>query len=161
MDKFLRDIWLECCGHLSSFRIDGVLYDAEPQASMGWGVLPTKSMNCKLKSVLKEGMLFEYEYDFGSTTALAIKVFDYREGSWKKDEITIMSRNKPIERLCDECGEKVATVVCAECIYEGKGFLCDDCRDNHACGEEMFMRIANSPRCGVCAYEGSSKYPDY
>lgn len=31
LDRFLRDIWLECCGHLSAFRIDGTSYDAEPE----------------------------------------------------------------------------------------------------------------------------------
>ena len=160
LDDFLRDIWLECCGHLSLFKINGILYDDDPKASMGWGI-SAKSMNCQLKSVLETGMTFEYEYDFGSTTELTIKVFDYREGRWQKDKITIMSRNKPVERLCDECGEKIATVVCAECIYEDKGQLCDTCKRDHACGEEMLMRIANSPRSGVCAYEGSSKYPDY
>ena len=27
VDSFLRDVWLECCGHLSSFKIDGINYD--------------------------------------------------------------------------------------------------------------------------------------
>jgi hypothetical protein len=26
LDHFLRDIWLECCGHLSAFRIDQTIY---------------------------------------------------------------------------------------------------------------------------------------
>ena len=26
LDGFLRDIWLECCGHMSAFTIDGVTY---------------------------------------------------------------------------------------------------------------------------------------
>jgi hypothetical protein len=26
LDRFLRDIWLECCGHLSQFLINGVVY---------------------------------------------------------------------------------------------------------------------------------------
>ena len=26
LDSFLRDIWLECCGHLSAFSIDGISY---------------------------------------------------------------------------------------------------------------------------------------
>ena len=32
LDAFLRFIWLECCGHLSAFRIDGTSYDSEPEA---------------------------------------------------------------------------------------------------------------------------------
>ncbi len=30
LDAFLRDIWLECCGHLSAFRIGGTSYADEP-----------------------------------------------------------------------------------------------------------------------------------
>jgi hypothetical protein len=26
LDQFLRQLWLECCGHLSAFTIDGVRY---------------------------------------------------------------------------------------------------------------------------------------
>lgn len=159
LDQFLRDIWLECCGHLSVFEIDGVSYESDPEPSMEWGH-PAKSMNCRLKSVLQKGMNFDYEYDFGSTTELTLHVFDYRKGARKKEKLTILSRNNPIQYICDACGENTATVVCAECFYEGTGFLCDDCKDDHDCGEEMLMRICNSPRFGVCGYEGSSKYPD-
>ena len=160
IDKFLRDIWLECCGHLSSFKIDEVWYESDPEPSMGWGRRTVKSMNCKLQNVIEKGMTFDYEYDFGSTTALTVSVFDYRVGNWKKDKLSILSRNNPVEYICDECGEKPATVVCTECMYEDAGFLCDVCKENHGCGEEMLMGICNSPRFGVCGYEGSSKYPD-
>src|SRR5215471_953202 len=30
LDYFLRDIWLECCGHLSEFTIGGTSYSSEP-----------------------------------------------------------------------------------------------------------------------------------
>lgn len=154
LDKFLREIWLECCGHLSTFLIDGVHYDVQPTVSQGWA--PTKSMNYQLKNILDEGMQFEYEYDFGSTTDLTLKVFNYRTGYWQKDKIIVMSRNKPIQELCDECGKNAAAVVCAE---DGE-LLCNGCKDGHECGEEVLLRLANSPRSGVCAYEGSLKYPD-
>lgn len=29
IDDFLRDIWVECCGHLSEFDIDGVSYQSD------------------------------------------------------------------------------------------------------------------------------------
>lgn len=31
LDGFLRDIWLECCNHLSTFEIDGTSYSDEPE----------------------------------------------------------------------------------------------------------------------------------
>ncbi len=32
--------------------------------------------------------------------------------------------------------------------------------EEHECGEEMLASLMNSPRSGVCGYEGSEKYPD-
>ena len=34
LDKFLRDIWLECCGHLSAFEIDGVKHHSMPKGEI-------------------------------------------------------------------------------------------------------------------------------
>lgn len=159
LDSFLRDIWLECCGHLSGFDIGGTRYEIEPCKDVFWGE-PARNMNCKLKSVLQKDMTIGYEYDYGSTTELVISVHEYRLSYWKKDKLTLLSRNNPLEFLCDTCHTKKAAAVCTECLYEGEGFLCDDCRKTHECGEEMQLPVCNSPRMGVCAYEGSSIYPD-
>jgi len=155
LDTFLRDIWLECCGHLSAFKIDGINYDVEPGEAFLW-VEPAKSMDCRLKSVLEKGMVFGYEYDFGTTTELIITVVDYRVRYGRKEELTILSRNNPPALLCDECGEKPAKVICTDCYH----LLCEDCAGSHECGEEMFLDVCNSPRMGVCGYNGSSIYPD-
>ncbi|HVI41264.1 MAG TPA: hypothetical protein VM577_11425 [Anaerovoracaceae bacterium] len=159
VDQFLRDIWLECCGHLSAFDIGGESYERFVDTSELWDT-PSKSMKHQLKSVLEKGMNIGYEYDFGSTTDLIITVSDYRVAPWKKDKITLLARNNPIEYLCSKCGKKAARSVCPECIYDGTGFLCEDCEDSHECGAEMLLPVCNSPRCGVCGYEGSDIYGD-
>src|SRR5205085_12376692 len=33
LDSFLRSIWLECCGHLSEFKIGDLSYSSEPEDS--------------------------------------------------------------------------------------------------------------------------------
>jgi len=159
VDQFLRDIWLECCGHLSAFNIDGESYERFTDDSDFWGE-PSKNMKHQLKKVLDKGMNIDYEYDFGSSTDLIITVSDYRVGPWKKDKLTLIARNKPIEYICSECGKKAARSVCTQCIYDGDGFLCEDCEDSHECGTDMLLPICNSPRCGVCGYEGSKLYGD-
>lgn len=159
VDQFLRDIWLECCGHLSAFDIWGESSERFPDGSCDWGD-PAKSMNYQLKNVLEKGMQIGYEYDFGSTTDLILTVSDYRIGSWKNDNITLLARNNPIEFICEECGKKAAVTVCLACIYEGVGFLCEDCEETHECGSDMLLPVCNSPRCGVCGYVGSSIYDD-
>ncbi len=159
IDSFLRDIWLECCGHLSAFDICGTRYEVMPAEDFFWGE-PAKSMNYKLKTVLEKGMTIDYEYDFGSTTELMITVVNYRIGFFKKEKLTILSRNNPHVHMCDECGDKPAVAICSQCIWEGGGFLCEECSKTHECGEEMLMDVCNSPRMGVCGYMGSEIYPD-
>lgn len=159
VDQFLRDIWLECCGHLSAFTIGGESFERFADTTDFWD-MPSENMKHQLKSVLAKGMKISYEYDFGSTTDLTITVYDYRVGPWKKDKITLLARNNPIEYLCSECGKKPAKSVCTECIYDGTGFLCEDCEDTHECGTEMLLPVCNSPRCGVCGYVGSDIYGD-
>lgn len=159
VDSFLRDIWLECCGHLSAFDINGTSYEIMPAKDTFWGE-PAKGMNYKLKTVLEKGMTIGYEYDFGSTTELMITVVNYRIGYWKKEKLTILSRNNPPILICDECGEKPAVAICAICAWEGTGLLCEDCIETHGCGDEMLLDVCNSPRMGVCGYTGSDIYPD-
>lgn len=174
LDIFLREIWVECCGHLSAFTINGETYEVLPDTDDIWGGFsePSKSMDYKLKDVFSVGMSAEYEYDFGSTTELVIKVQDYRTGVWKKDAVTILSRNNSPEILCSVCGEKKAEWVLPERYYEEDPFRCDSCLkspgedeegdmedEGYDC-EEFYLPVCNSPRMGVCGYEGSDIYPD-
>src|SRR5438876_11473389 len=79
LDRFLRDSWLECCGHLSMFEIGGVRYASDAGMYSGWGT-DDKSMGVKLGRVLSPGQTSYYEYDFGTTTELTLKVVGEREG---------------------------------------------------------------------------------
>lgn len=59
LDQFLRNIWLECCEHLSAFSYQGSQLNI-------WK---------KFKDVLWLGMKLLHEYDFGTTTILLVKVW--------------------------------------------------------------------------------------
>ena len=59
LDQFIRDIWVECCGHLSAFYIGDETYDSMPDEDFGWGK-PSKDMKIQLRKVLSEGMEFQY-----------------------------------------------------------------------------------------------------
>lgn len=150
LDQFLRDIWLECCGHLSVFVIEGPQCSASPMGDYG-----EDSMDVSLDSVLVPGKVFYYEYDFGSTTELKLKLLGQRKGIIGQPRISIMARNLPPDIACTTCG-KQATEVCVECIYQGEGWYCDSCAEDHECGEEMLLPVVNSPRVGVCGYTGQT-----
>lgn len=151
LDHFLRDTWLECCGHLSAFTIGGVRYSVDA-AIYEWDT-GSKNMQVRLDNVLNAGQTCSYEYDFGSTTELMLKVISEQEVAGKKKAIEILARNNLPMEPCDVCG-KPATTTCTQCIYEDKGCLCDACVKDHECGEEMLLPMANSPRAGVCGYTG-------
>jgi len=162
LDAFLRDIWVECCGHLSSFEIDRVNYDKYVSEDSFWGP-PSRNMNYKLKSVLRKDMIFRYEYDFGSTTELVLEVKDYRKGAGKQEFLEILSRNNPPKLMCDLCHEKEADFINTQWYEDGIQFMCKECvAKQEAEGEidEFLLPVCNSPRMGVCGYEGSSIYPD-
>ena len=99
LDDFLRRIWLECCGHFSAFSIDGQRYASGPMAE-----LEERSMQVPLSRVLQVGMRFSYEYDYGSTTALVLKVADMREQKTGRNEVQLLARNNPPPFTCEECG---------------------------------------------------------
>jgi len=157
LDDFLRDIWLECCGHMSAFTIQSTRYMTGGGLDSIWVdidfSLGEKPMNIALSKVLFQGLKFHYEYDFGTTTELALKVVAEREGEIAGKPIQLLARNEPPLILCEECG-KIATQVCTECIWDDKGWLCDKCARKHECDEDMFLPVVNSPRVGMCGYTG-------
>lgn len=152
LDRFLRDTWLECCGHLSAFEIGGVRYAVDAGMDNGWD-MDERSMRVRLDKVFTPGQVCSYEYDYGTTTELKLKVVSEREVEAKGQAIQVLARNVPPVILCEECG-KPATNVCSQCIFDGKGWLCDDCAEQHECGEDMLLPVVNSPRVGMCAYAG-------
>jgi len=140
LDSFLRKIWLECCGHMSAFFLKK------------WEELP---MNTRIKDLVNTCNRLEYQYDFGSTTDLIVKIRDTHKGPLcKKNKIQILARNSQPIVPCDECGKFPAVQICTECQYGGGGWLCSKCSKNHECGDEMLLPVVNSPRTGVCAYSG-------
>lgn len=121
-------------------------------------VMPEEQdMSYDIRDVLKVGDKFSYEYDFGSTTSLRLKVIAEREGYFRKDEdpVRILARNLQPVIPCRECGQPATKVEpgYAAALY---GALCDKCAkkvDEYA--DEEFLPVVNSPRTGVCGYAGS------
>jgi len=143
LDQFLRDTWLECCGHLSAFTIGGTAYSSSPEDE--------ESMNIACNRILSPKLKFRHEYDFGSTTELDLEVVSECETTPQKD-VTLLMKNNPPEYPCDGC-KKAATCICTQCGEH----LCKACISSHDCVEEenddyMISLLPNSPRAGVCGY---------
>lgn len=143
LDQFLREIWLECCGHMSAF--------------FPWREIETElSMDMPIQRVFAQNLTLEYWYDFGSTTALSVQIMGKYQGIVSSEEpVEVLARNPMPACFCD-CGQP-ARFICAECQYnDPEAYFCESCGKDHECGEEMLLPLVNSPRCGVCAYCGES-----
>jgi len=179
IDMFFRDIWLECCGHMSAFRnpkhkrsgfgmLDSMdAYEYLEQGNVAKyekmmeeinGEVP---MSKKAKDALYKELVLDYEYDFGSSTELTVTVVE--EYPYKADKkIVLLSRNEPLEIICSMCKKVPATQICTVCgDFEYDAFFCDKCAKKHANKCEDFadyasMPIVNSPRMGVCGYNGGA-----
>lgn len=153
IDKFLRHVWLECCGHLSLFNINGMRYESHPDDDGIFSFDPKPlSMSVQLNKVLKPGTLFVHEYDFGTTTQLELEVLDVFQASKLETPVLLLAHNLIPKIKCGSCGNSVATLICSGC-YDFQCF-CEKCAPKHECGEDMMLPLVNSPRTGMCGYGG-------
>ncbi|MCC7190837.1 MAG: hypothetical protein IT312_19040 [Anaerolineales bacterium] len=151
LDKYLRAIWLECCGHLSKFTVGG------------WGGYDVAKSR-KADEAFPGKVALLHLYDFGTTSETEIHIVGSRMGkATTKHPIALMSRNNMPEPPCRDCG-KPAVYLCMECLIEGdmdeNPYLCEEHAEEHPhlnYGEPV--ALVNSPRLGMCGYEGPAEPP--
>ena len=150
LDHYLRDIWLECCGHMSAFMISG-----------SWDEEDEFPMNLKIDR-LDPDVKLTHVYDFGTETETLITIADVRKGiPLTKHPIYLIARNNMPEAFCAECG-KPSNWYCQECLIEEEKWntFCDKHAKTHPhdnYGEPI--ELVNSPRLGVCGYTGPAEPP--
>ncbi|HEY1348548.1 MAG TPA: hypothetical protein VGF67_02840 [Ktedonobacteraceae bacterium] len=110
-------------------------------------------MQTRLDHVFHPGLSCSYEYDFGTTTELRLRVLAEEALEATGESIQLLARNTPPAILCSTCG-KQATSVCVQCVYEEGSWLCADCAREHSCGSDTLLPVVNSPRVGMCGYAG-------
>ncbi len=146
LDRYLRAIWLECCGHLSQFSIGG----------------REISNRRKVGQVGEPGVELTHIYDFGTSSETLVKSIAVRKGkATTSHPIALMARNSLPEASCIQCS-RAASWFCMECLYEEEesGTLCDEHAQGHPhadYGEPI--PLVNSPRLGMCGYDGPAEPP--
>jgi hypothetical protein len=144
IDNFLKDIWLDCCGHMSNF---------------GHKNFKIRMSN-SIADVFVPKIKIYHDYDYGSTTRIDLKtVKNY--ALHLKENLILLSRNEPLKLICSICKKKPAVCLCTTCNWEEDTFFCEPCAVKHEETCEDFedyarMPVVNSPRMGVCGYEGGS-----
>ena len=175
IDGFLRDIWLECCGHESEFEdltktadnnISNFLnqliveerFEELLEIIISIKMKKKVSMSDEAKDVFQKGRILDYHYDFEDTTTLVITVME--EYPVKADsEIVLLSRNEPLDIMCCDCEKIPATLICTSETHLGKTLFCPQCAEKHSktCkdfDDHAARAVFNSPRSGKCQYVG-------
>ena len=148
LDDYLRAIWLECCGHMTEF------------SRGGWGGSKI-GMNRRAEDTLMPETELTHIYDFGTESVTLVKAVDGRTGRpLSRHPITLMARNEMPSTTCQECGQP-GTRLCLECVYESDNpVLCEAHANTHP--HEDYgdpVPLVNSPRLGLCGYEGPAEPP--
>lgn len=154
LDQYLRDIWLECCLHLSSFFVGRAEYKWQifemDDLLAAFRERELDSMEVEVGLVAPPGARFSYWYDYGTTTELLLRSLGEVAGVGS-GTISLLARNDAPAIACSMCGAPATWVspAAGDWIAMTAG-LCDNC----APASEYRLPVVNSPRCGVCAYDG-------
>jgi hypothetical protein len=150
LDRYLRAIWLDCCGHSSQWSV------GDPWRGR------QVSMSAKATAALRAGVELVHVYDFGSSTETRVSIVGRRSGSsTTKRPIALMARNEAPLIECIGCGGP-AEWLCMQCVFEegSSGGLCSAHLKGHPHDDyDEPMPVVNSPRVGVCGYTGPAEPP--
>ena len=151
LDDYLRAIWLECCGHLSHFAVGNDAWRGQEMP-----------MSRSVAHLFQPGVELTHIYDYGTSSITRVKVVDVRRGKpLTHHPIALMARNDPLVIPCQECGEP-ASWLCMECVIEHDkmGALCDTHVEDHPHDDYGPPGpLWNSPRVGLCGYDGPAEPP--
>ena len=149
LDRYLRRIWLECCGHMSQFSVGGW---------RGSQILK----QAPVEDVFDPGVVVTHIYDFGTPSETLIKAVRVRQGRpLTSHPIALMARNAASEFECAQCSSS-ATSMCLDCDFdEGEvGQFCDQHGEEHEhVHPDGLVELSNSPRLGMCGYSGPAEPP--
>ncbi len=181
-DQFLPAVWLECCGHLSHFTVNGVEYsvmlpmpgenrDFEPESEReaNW-----RHKGRSINAAVPPLTTFHHEFDYGSTAELELEyvaVFgeliqkvspmqpwpgtNLRKGACAADD-------RRTGKLAPQCNDYEYS---DEELYVDQGMLCEADLDPITFCEDCapvegdFIPLANSPWFGVNCYDHAQSWP--
>jgi hypothetical protein len=149
IDIFLRNKWCECCDHMSTL-------DVFEEVDKTYESIKFNTLISKYEKANQ----FLYSYDMGSTTEIFFRIIKKLEGKEKNTNIELLYRNEPFKVKC--CYYKKCKNY-ATCIYF-EYLFCNECIiniDEYEDEQENILKITNSPRTGICAYENENENENY
>ncbi len=147
LDNFLRDVWVDCCGHMSVFTAGGEEYYSSNAREMGG-----HSMKARIFKDISCGAEILYEYDFGTPTRLKIEVIAECKMPKRQKKAVQLARNIQPKYACICCGRRAEYVASRMGESIAESAYCAQCGLTNEEVRESLLPIVNSPRCGVCGY---------
>ena len=145
IDNFIRNTWVECCGHASLFTIGGVDYTSNTR------ILPGKSMNAKVMDVLHLKETADYQYDPGTPTELQVEWVGTVYLPARREKALHLAQNYMPKYRCVRCGRRAELVFRPDMEPVEESVICARCfREETETGR--YLPLINSPRTGVCGY---------
>ena len=171
IDELLRETWLECCGHLSSFHSTGTRFVSNGFDTSLFGY-EDPPFDHRAAWAIPPGTEAEYQYDMGDTTYLTVRVEPAPEQAWVWLARHHIDPGDPILRnlmpeLCDNCVQEAShfragEVLCTSCLPENprpyvKLFASTPppCRE---CGREATRYRRSHTACRNCRQEDHDNY---
>ena len=108
IDTLLREIWLECCDHLSAF-IFGDIWVPDPDGPESFDPMddhdeeeyedeePLISLNTQYSTAVPPGRSVKYHYDFGDTSEIILTTKSLQQLGQNLPRISLLARNSPID----------------------------------------------------------------
>lgn len=147
---FLRGIWLECCGHMSAFTVGPQEDYSDYSGSTELTQPPLSRLG------LEVGQKFGYTYDFGSSTELSVQVQARERVSGEASKsVRLLARNLPPELSCSKCSAPARWAHSWD-YDEQTGDPLLYCGKHGKSTREEQLPVVNSPRMGVCGYDGGN-----
>ena len=180
LDELLRETWAGCCPeHKSQFMIRGTIYadkddeddeDDEDEDDyeeyedyddrffseiMGrWRPPSVRPLDVDLRNVAKHKDKIWYIFGDGEETEFEITVYATASSVKMDAPIGLLARNEPPVFECGSCKAEDASKICGLCIGKNNPMYCTGCLNEHKCGDSRALPVENTPRVGVCPYEG-------
>jgi hypothetical protein len=154
IDLFLKNHWVECCGHMTLMKIMDVEFTYNTERKYNGQNNGEFTMKTPLSCInALDTYRLVYWYDMGSTTEIYIETVEKLQPNEsnmsattksysQSTSIEIIHENSPYEYKCDSCGDPAVFIE----EYEPK---CKSCIKDM----ELALSICNSPRMGICGYE--------
>ena len=171
IDELLRETWLECCGHLSSFDSGGTRFVSDGFNTGLFGY-QDPSFDHRAAQAIPPDSEAEYQYDMGSTTCLTVRVQPAPEQARAWLAQHDIDPGSPVlqnlmPELCDRCGQEAShfrpeEVLCTSCLPKDSRTFVEllattppTCRQ---CDEEATRYRPSHTSCEDCRQEDHDNY---